>query len=181
MATDSRKRPGRGFGSTARAAAITRFIRKHIGVVTISTSDSRGQDGVRVSQESYADSVYVRVSLSAESEAVKWAKEIADRLTEHGYEIPWTKGSTFTVTRQEWKFDDQISRGMFAVRPEIMESDSGLVTATPFVVNQLREHGWLKAETLELTELGERVRARLLDRKRKREQAERRYLRKRGW
>jgi hypothetical protein len=181
MATDSRKRPGRGFASTARAAAITRFIRKHFDVKTLTPADSLALYGVRVSQESYSDCVRVRVSLPDEGEAVKWAEDITGKLVEHGYEIQSSSGAAFYVTKQEWKFDDMVSKGMFAVRPEVMESDAGLVTATPLVVEQLRGNGWLKPDTLELTELGQRVRERLLVQKRTRGQAERRRLRERGW
>lgn len=180
MATDSRKRPGRGFASTARGAAISRFVKKHFDVRTL-TSENRGNDGVRVTQEPYAAEVYVTVRLSDDQQAEQWAREIAEKLTGSGYEIPWSSGAAFTVTKQEWKFDDAILSGMFAIRPEIMESDAGLTTATPAAVTQLRDNGWIKPDTLELTELGERVRARLLDQKHKRGQADRRRRRERGW
>lgn len=181
MATDSRKRPGRGFASTARGAAISRFIKKHFDVQTLTSNSPRGSDGVRVTQEPYAAQVYIRVTLSDEQQAEAWAGEISAKLVASGYEISWSSGASFTVTKQEWKFDDAILAGMFGIRPEIMESDTGLVAALPSHVEQLRRNGWIKPDTLQLTELGARVRDRLLDQKRKREQAERRRGRERGW
>lgn len=181
MATDSKKRPGRGFASTARGAAISRFIKRHFDVRTINSSASRGDLGVRVSQEPHGDRVYVHVFLDSEEESAEWAGEIADKLTQSGYEVLARSGGSFTVSKQEWRLDDAILAGMFAIRPEIMESDSGLVTALPGQVAQLREHGWIKPDTLELTDLGQQVRARLLEQKRTREQANRRRLRERGW
>lgn len=180
MATDSRKRPGRGFSSTARGAVISRFIKKHFDVRTL-TSVDRGCDGVRVTQEPYSAEVCVYVALPDEKQAEEWAREIMTKLVGADYEISWSRGNTFTVTKPEWKLDDMIAKGMFAIRPATMESDSGLVAALPSHIEQLRRNGWIKPSALELTELGEQVRARLLDQKRKREQAERRRIRERGW
>lgn len=183
MSTDSRKRPGRGFASTARASAVSRSIKKLTGVTPMNSANSRGQHGVRVSQEPYAATVFVSVFLDNADQAATWATQIRDTLIGAGYEKDWTSGdgTSFTVTKAEWKFDDTVAAGMFGIDPEDMESDTGLTAARPATITQLRNNGWIKLDTLQLTDLGQQVRERLLIQKRKRAQAEKRRIKARGW
>lgn len=184
MATDSRKKPGRGFASTARASAITRFMKKNLSVRTLTSADGYGLDGVRVSQEPYAAEVVVRVHLALdETAAAEWANEIEAAFTKAGYLVrryDFSKTALY-VSKAEWVFADMVATKMFGIESDVMESAAGLARALPSVIAQLRGNGWIEADTLELTETGEQVQAYLLDRKRARDAATRRQRETHGY
>lgn len=181
MGSDRPKKKGRGFASTARASAISRFMKKNFGVL-VNNSASRGHYGVYVHQAPYAVEVEITVSTPIEEDACSWAGEITQKLTDAGYEVQQGgSGTRLYVTKAEWRFADKVTTDLFGISPAIMESDSGLVAALPVHVARLRKNGWIKPDTLELTEKGHTVRAHLLVEKKKREQAEKRRLRERGW
>lgn len=180
MSSDSKKKPGRGFASTARASAISKFVKTAFGVTTVTSAD-RGAEGVRVTQERYATWVCVRVTLVDETEGAEWSTQIETKLSEAGYVIGHRVSPlTFYVSRTEWQIDDKIASGI-GMGGAAMESDAGMLAAFDYVVNDLRSTGWVQPGTRLLTEEGEAVRERLVAKRKATERAEVRRLRQRGW
>lgn len=181
MASDFTKGKGGGWSGKARGAAISRLITKRFGLKPSSLN------GIRVWQDNGPRSsvVRVRVNLGEESwdrkEAADWTTQIAEIVQGAGYELVSQDEASLTITRATWRLDDMIFSGLSFTEHRYMESDAELVKAQSRVVTILRNNGWIMRDTLELTELGEQVRARLLALKRQRENAEKRRVRERGW
>jgi len=180
MASDSRKKPGRGFASTSRGAAVSRLLKKIEGISTVGTAE-RGLHGVRVHQAPYASYVTVRVFLDDDAEAAKWSADLEAKLIDAGYVLDSRVGPcAFAVTRDIWKFDDEIAAKIYTGGPA-MESDVGMLAAHDYTVMHLRAIGWVQEGTRLLTEKGQAVRARLVVQAKAKVHAEARRLRQRGW
>ena len=183
MPTDSKKRPGRGFASTARAAAVTRFIKKNLNVTIVNSAD-RGAYGIAVHQDPYATKVWLHVTLPDDQAALACAAEIEETFAEHGFEVT-RNGNHLSVTKKAWRHDDAM-RTLFArcfgrSAENALISDSALIAAPAHIVDALREQGVFQDGTLRLTELGGQARAWAIAEQKKRTQAEHRRLRERGW
>lgn len=181
MATDTK--PKKRFGNYARAAAIARFIKKTYGATT-ANSASRGSQGIRVTQDNAMSLVWLHVQLDDVEEAIEWAAEIEADLTKAGYDVqPVGSGGHFRVSKEEWRFDDQIGRLLFGFSGrEFLERDGDMWTGMPeHVLRQLRVVALVEQDRLEFTELGAKVRARVITQKKRRDQAECRRIRSRGY
>jgi hypothetical protein len=178
MANDTKTK--KGFGNHARAAAISRFLKKHVGVETINEG-STGLEGIRVQQDNPISSVWLRVRLDDEAAAAAWTREIADKLEANGYKVT-RHDSSLSITCDDWQLDDQIGRLLFGFSGrEALIDDAGMLAATDHVVKALRDGGLVEQETRALTELGRTFRARLILQRNRKQQAEKRRIRSRGW
>lgn len=163
MASDAVKKPGRGFASTARASAVTRFIKKHVGVCTVN-SNSTGDYGIRVHQDPYATWVTISVRMRVEQEATAWAKSLTETFAAQGFKVECASFSstTFYVTKQSWQHDDRMitlfSRCLGIPAKQAIATDSGLINAPEYVIGLLREQGVFEGDSLRLTELGQQAR-----------------------
>lgn len=163
MASDAVKKPGRGFASTARASAVTRFIKKHIGVGTVNSS-GRGDYGIKVHQESYATWVRLAVRMRDEREAVDWAKDIAETFTAQGFKVEHSSFdlAVLYVTKQSWQHDDRMTKlfslCLGAPAKQAIATDNDLINAPGHIISLLREQGVFEGDTLRLSELGQQAR-----------------------
>lgn len=178
MANDTKTK--KSFGNYARAAAISRFLRKHEGITTTNAS-GRHFDGVRVSQDNAASSVWLFVGLPDENEATQWVGQIADKLEASGYQVA-RHNHSLSITCADWQLDDQVGRLLFGFDGwERLERDDMWTGMPNHVLASFRNAGLVKPDALELTELGDAVRGRVIVQRKKTDQAERRRLRQRGW
>lgn len=164
MASDAAKKPGRGFASTARASAVTRFIKKHIGVGTVNSTNT-GDHGIRVDQEPYASQVTLSVRMRDEQEAIDWAKSIAETFADHGFEVKQSgfSSAVLIVSKPSWRHDDHMIR-LFSLclgvpAKKAIATDNGLINAPAYIIDLLREQGVFEDDTLRLSELGQQARA----------------------
>lgn len=179
MANDTKTR--KSFGNHARAAAISRFLRKHEGVAT-TNAGSRGIDGIRVLQENATSSVWLHVILAGQDDAAaEWAAAIADKLEANGYQVV-RHDRSLTITCEGWKLDDQVGRLLFGFDGRAhLERDDMWVGMPERILRELRNAGLVKPDVLELTELGVKIRARVIAQRKEANRAEKRRLRQRGW
>lgn len=178
MANDTKTK--KSFGNHARAAAISRFLRKHEGITTTNGSNKHF-DGVRVTQDNAASSVWLFVGLPDESEAARWIGEIADKLEASGYQVT-RHNNSLGITCADWQLDDQVGRLLFGFDGRVYLERDDMWTGMPnHVLTSLRNAGLVKPDVLELTELGAAVRGRVIAQRAKADQAEKRRKRARGW
>lgn len=178
MANDTKTK--KAFGNYARAAAISRFLRKHEDITT-TNAGSNHLDGVRVNQDNAASAVWLFVGLPDEAEAARWATQIADKLEASGYQVV-SHNNSLSITCAEWQFDDRIGRLLFGFDGRAHLERGDMWTGMPnHILASLRNAGLVRPDALELTELGATVRDRVIVQRKKADQAERRRLRARGW
>jgi hypothetical protein len=184
MASDRKNTHKGNGGAYARATAISRFLKRVEGIQTTNNA-CRGTEGVRVHQDIGSAFVTLSVFLGedAEKAAAEWAGEIADKLRTAGYQVE-RNGRALAITHDTWIAQDMIrvalGRCLFTGR-EAIASDIALINAAPHTIEALRGAGILMDGTLRLTEFGEQVRVFVLAENKKKDQAEKRRIKARGW
>lgn len=174
---DTKPKKG-GWSGRGRGAAISRLITKKFGVKPnsnhslISVSEDNGQVHLLI----YADTGEMN-----KQNADDWMKQIVKIVEDAGYDISSVRDHGMTISKPEWRFRDMVFTKLSFTDHHYLESDSELVKAPPRVVQTLRDNQWIKPDTLELTELGQQVRAFLIKLRRQTETRERYQRKQYGW